>query len=130
MRRMRVLGAAAALLMVAGCTVPSSTSEYRPAPTNPPRQAPSQTDAKPAPLSVDDVYISTLRDEYPEVVATMGRSWLIEFGNTVCDALDSGITWTEIVLMGMDAELEMTMLGYVMGAGIAAYCPWNAPKIG
>lgn len=88
--------------------------------------APVITQAPVNSFSKEDLYITTLEDSYPQLMTQYGRTWLIEFGNTLCDAIDGGLTLSKLAEMSYDYDVDATQLGFITGAAITAFCPYNS----
>lgn len=119
MKKSVIFAGAAVAMLLSACTV--EVPQSQPTPTNPP--APVQTN--PPQISMEDAYIEALNMEYPSVVAIYGRSWAIEFGQTICDSIDNGMTLAELAAFSVEYEVEPAMLGYITGLAIGAFCPDN-----
>lgn len=74
--------------------------------------------------TTDDIYLTVIYNEYP-ATRSLGDAYLIEVGNTLCDEIDAGLTLFDLSMIAVDMNIDPTMLGYITGAAISAYCPWN-----
>lgn len=75
--------------------------------------------------SDEELYLSTVRSEYPMVIESMGEQWVIEFGKIACTAIDDGLTLAGIATLAIQNNVDPEMLGYLIGAAIPAFCPEN-----
>jgi hypothetical protein len=73
----------------------------------------------------EQVYVDTVADEYPEVMKEMGKKWVIEFGYLVCDAIDGGMTFDDLLGMTVKTGADATQIGFLTGAAITTLCPEN-----
>jgi hypothetical protein len=128
MKKSALLAAAILITLVSGCTVEvkennpepkqsSTTTEYV-TPTT--QYIPPTTQA----LSMKDAYLQVIYDEYPSLMGNDGL--LIEFGYTVCDAIDEGMTLQDLTFIAIDANMDTYTIGYITGAAIMAFCSWNS----
>lgn len=110
-----------AITLSAGLFVSCTTKEtvYVPQTTNPVIRT-TTTQAQ----STEDIYLDVITSEYPQL-NTMGDSYLLELGYLICDSIDEGMTLLDFGLMVMEMNLDEYMMGYVGGAAISAFCPWN-----
>jgi hypothetical protein len=106
----------------AGLLVACTTKEtvYVPQTTNPSVIKTTTTES----VSWDSLYLVTIRDAFPEL-GTFSDSYLITLGQTICDSIDEGMTIVDLALIAIDLEIDEYLLGYIGGAAITAYCPWN-----
>lgn len=72
----------------------------------------------------EDIYLSVIKNEFPQL-SVMGDSYLLELGYTMCGAIDEGMTLVDFALMVIDMGIDEYMMGYIGGAAIEAFCPWN-----
>lgn len=95
-------------------------------------------EAEPAPeteMSEDDaerIFLMVVKDEYPQFEGEEANQVLIDFANTTCDLLDNGGTVGDVVGLiesGSSSPDEAEMFGYVVGAGMQAFCPEHMEKM-
>ena len=115
----KLIIAIAATVTFAGCTTerivvqqPEATTTLPPLPST-------------APQSAEDIYIDAIIAEYPSVVNSLGRSFWIEFGDTVCSEIDNGMTLEQLAILSVEYDVDAAMLGFVTAAAIIAFCPHN-----
>lgn len=72
--------------------------------------------------SGDDIYLATVKMEYPAINATLSDQWLLEFADTTCAAMDEGMTIEELAIMVIQEEVDPTLIGYLMGAAVYSFC--------
>lgn len=109
-----ILAAAALALSLGAC----SDDNEAPAPT-------VTITAEPE-VSVDEIFVSTLRSEAPGLAAGASDAELVELGNTTCGALDTFNGDPEALFYALYAEdptLDYGDVGTLVGASIVAYCP-------
>lgn len=81
-------------------------------------------DDEPQSMSSDDIYLSVVRDMYPDESAEFTDSELLELGNAVCSDLDNGSTFYDIALIFLSQDEPWpTIGGGVTGAAVASFCP-------
>lgn len=124
----RMLSVIAVAVAMAGCVPQSSeetgaiTTETTPVKSNP-------VSPKSNPLSpwTDDesLYLTLMVTEYPEVVGRFGNEFIANYGHTLCDAVDEGTTWEDIVGWTIQYNVDPEMIGFMTGAAIQIFCPWN-----
>ena len=114
----RLVISAIAIATLTGCTVESSDTRdsdvYQPAPR---QTVPSKT--------IDDIYLGLIYGEYP-FVAQMGDRRVIQLAEDICKEIDNGMTVPQLAMMAMEYGVDAEMLGFITGAGISSYCPWNS----
>lgn len=89
--------------------------------TTSPLSSPTTTQAPP---NIEDVYLITIRGEYPGLSAYTD-AYLLELGYTICDSIDGGMTLLQMVQVIQQAGVDPEMVGYIAGAAISAFCTWN-----
>jgi hypothetical protein len=114
----KILLATVAIIGLVGCTVEDTGSSDSFNNDNSYTPAPEPT------KSTDDIYLELLYAEYPGL-RSMGRTQLVQFGYNICTEIDNGMTLPQLALMGMEYGVDNEMLGFITGASIGAYCPWN-----
>ncbi len=107
-----------AVLLLSSCTVEVQEPNDKPKPTD------TTQYVAPAP-SDDEIFLSTLYDQYPEFESIYGDWFLIELAKNMCGSIDGGMTPDELVLMVVDSGADPNEVGYILGVGVAVYCPWN-----
>ena len=109
------------IVLATGCTAQSTTkAEPTPAPAY---QAPTAT--QPSSSYREDMYVKVIRDEYPQLVSSMGEAWIIEFGRSMCEFIDNGMTMADLADAVASFDVDGNQVGYMLGAGISAFCPEN-----
>lgn len=121
MKKIAIISSTAIVVLLSACTVEAPQSQ--PAQTNAP--APVQTNPPAPAISMEDAYIEALNQEYPEVVAIYGRRWAINFGFTICEAIDNDMTLADLAMYAVEYDVEPAMLGYITGLAVGAFCPGN-----
>lgn len=77
-----------------------------------------------APQSADDRYFGIVLDNYPHIVNRNGRQWVIDFGNTVCEEIDNGLTLEQLLGM-LSANTDGELVGFMVRYAILELCPRN-----
>lgn len=81
--------------------------------------APAIASASPA----DDAYLGALDGQ---LITYPSDSYAISTGHDVCSLLDDGASTTDVALeLSNNSGLELEDTGFIVGASIGAYCPWN-----
>jgi hypothetical protein len=89
-------------------------------------QRPTDTTAyTPPSQSVEDIYLEVVYDEYPFLYSQMGDSAMLQFGRTMCDSIDEGMTMGELAMMAVAENADAEMVGFILGAAVYAFCPEN-----
>ena len=114
MRKCLILPVVAALaLSVTACDPLNDAAEasHTPAPTTTPVENV---------VDPDDLFLAVIGDEIPGAGAAH-----VKVAKAACEALDDGATLPQLILVGLDTDsgLEPEQLGFLLGAGIVAYCP-------
>jgi len=113
----KLLIASALILVGCGSKTVYITDTTKPLPDT---VAPTTTQAQ----STEDIYLDVITSEYPQLNA-MGDAYLLELGDLICGSIDEGMTFFDFGLMVIDMGLDEYMMGYIGGAAIQAFCPWN-----
>lgn len=75
--------------------------------------------------SKNQTFLTVVRTEYPDL-KSLSNARLIGVAHATCNALDNGAS-AEQVIMAIASSADTTSrareLGYVVGAGVAVYCP-------
>lgn len=95
----------------------SETTEKTPTPTT--QYVPTTQAA-----TMEDLYLTVLYNEYPQL-SQLGDAYLLEVGQMLCDQIDAGLTMVDLTIVAIEMEIDSYMLGYIAGAAIEAFCPWN-----
>lgn len=103
---MRYLVGMLVALSLVGCGAPAETTA--------PDSAPS--------ISKSDLYLNTVRDEYPEL-ESVDDSLLITYAKNTCDLLENGASGTDIFNAVLESGIDVEVGAYITGAGVQAYCP-------
>lgn len=125
----------AGLLAVSGIAYAAG---YRPAET--PAAAPSTeqtvfTPAEEPPVNEYGLTDAEMDGLYLDVLAEGGVTFTsdaaaIEAGHAVCDSFDAGLTFEDIVTVGINSGSDAGDVGYTVGVAVGAYCPEHTTKIG
>ncbi len=108
-----------AVVALAGCTVSAP-----PAPTVTVTAAPETTAPAPQAPTTEEVFVQTLESEYGPMSYTQEQK-LIKFAKETCQNFDNyGVdaTLNEYSQL-VESRQEAKVLGFVIGAGTAAWCP-------
>jgi hypothetical protein len=118
----KILISAVAIIALTGCAVgdtgSSNSSNNNGNSTYTP--APPQNNVQ----STDDIYVGLIRSEY-RTLRNMSDYDLINFGKTLCSSIDDGLTLPGLALLAVKYGVDTEMLGFIAGAAVAAYCPYN-----
>lgn len=112
----KLLVATVAVIGLVGCTVEDTGSSSNNTPSKP---APSASSS----VSDEDIYVMLVRAEYN--LGTMSDYELVSIARNLCSAIDDGLTVPGLALLAMEYGVDAEMLGFITGAGISAFCPWN-----
>lgn len=117
MKLRTLVGASIATISLVGCAGETVVIE---------REVPATSQANDVlpQKSIEDIFVDTVADEYPQALAN-GRQWLIKFGNTICEAIDNGLTIAALAAMAVESGVDANMVGYITGAAVIAFCPEN-----
>jgi hypothetical protein len=69
-------------------------------------------------------YFAAVMEGFPNAVNIHGRKWIVEFGQIACDAIDEGMSLSDLARMvpqGGDVEL----IGYMVRQAVLNICPHN-----
>lgn len=117
----KIIGITLLAVALVGCGQTSGSNSY-----NTPSQNTIQEYSPPVTTkTIDDIFVETIDGEYPEVKAEYGRAWMIDFGKSMCEAIDNGLTIYKLALLADEYGVSPEMLGYITGVSITAYCPRN-----
>ena len=105
----------------------SGCASNAPAPTVTVTATPEVTTPAPAPAPVltnEEAFIATLEQKYGPLTNSQEKK-LIDFAYDVCVSFETvGVNKTLRYLVSlMESSSEAKLLGYVVGAGTAAFCP-------
>lgn len=108
-----------AVVALAGCTVSAP-----PAPTVTVTAAPETTAPIPQAPTDEELFVEVLEDKYGPLT-TAQENKLIKFAKDTCVNFDDyGVNNTlEQYATIVDTNKEARMLGYVIGVGVATWCP-------
>jgi PBP1b-binding outer membrane lipoprotein LpoB len=97
------------VLLLTGCsvTIKSKPSES-PTPTRP---------------TAEQSYVQNLRNILPTETQGVPDAELIESGKAACGALDSGVSFQQIVRATMDSGIDPGLSGGIVGAAVRDLCP-------
>lgn len=75
----------------------------------------------------DLLYMEEITRVYPSFVAALGKATLIEVGTSLCEDIDNGLTFDQLVANVGSAGLSdwAGEFGYTFGVAIRVYCPQN-----
>ena len=76
-----------------------------------------------APKSGIDTYVDNVIYMYPDVINSRGRNWVVELGYTICEAIDTGMSLDDLVVLAMRANADAEMVGFITGEAIRNLCP-------
>jgi hypothetical protein len=80
-------------------------------------------------MRASQMYLSVIYDEYPNV-RILGDEFFLDLGYLLCDQIDLGMTAIELALLSVDYDIDAVLLGFVTGAAITTFCPWNSDFFG
>lgn len=113
-------GVGALALLLAGCGQPSIDE---PATYVAPAEDTYDTDTRGASDEVVGIYLSMMREDYPELVPIEDEI-LIGAGVGACEMFDEGLSLPTVLALSIDALGESSYLASaVVGYGAAAFCP-------
>jgi hypothetical protein len=115
----KLLVAAIAIVGLVGCAVEDTRSSNSNG-NNTYTPAPPQNNVQ----STDDIYVGLIRSEY-RALRNMSDYDLISFGKNLCSSIDDGLTLPGLALLAIEYGVDTEMLGFIAGAAVAAYCPYN-----
>lgn len=146
MRRLLALTAIPIAVVAFACTAPQDTADRPPradsdttsdqattdttVETFDPPTDPPTTTTEPA-MSIDDVYVGVVRAEYPAETVGLSDADLIGPAHAACDALDAGNTAIDVAMVAAfsGAPEDAPLFGFILGAGVATYCPEYGPEL-
>lgn len=70
----------------------------------------------------EELFVELIHDEFPETEGVPDAT-LIDAAQATCDALDDGASMTDVALEIATSGAPADLSGYIMGAGISAFCP-------
>lgn len=107
------------IVLMFGGAKPSNNSTAEP--TTSPSVVVEQPTKEPSVTAEDEfLYAIAMSDE--EFYMTYTDADLIELGWVICESLDAGITFDEIVLAGVDNGVDAYGIGTVIGASVSNLC--------
>lgn len=71
-----------------------------------------------------DGYFNAVLNNYPDAVNIHGRNWIVQFGQVACDAIDEGMSLSELLNM-VPAGADGALIGYMIRHAILNICPHN-----
>lgn len=142
MRRLLTLTALPLALVAFACTAPEDTADQPPRADSDTTSDQATTDTtfdtfdppttttEPA-MSIDDVYVGVVRAEYPAETVGLSDADLIGPAHAACDALDAGNTAIDVAMVAAfsGAPEDAPLFGFILGAGVATYCPEYGPEL-
>lgn len=133
MNKIVLSGALVSVAILAGCSSQPATS---PAPTvTITEQAiPTPTMTQP---SAQEEYVNSIRSIGNPLLNSATDYQLLDMGNSVCSALDGGMTINQIInymaeqmtASGMNSETELQAAGIIIGAAVYHLCPQYSNQI-
>jgi PBP1b-binding outer membrane lipoprotein LpoB len=108
----KLLVLTALTVMVVGCTAQPSVDKVT---------APVET--IPAKTSVE-AYFDAVITSFPNSINIHGRKWVVDFGSIACDAIDEGMSLTDLAKM-MPSNADLPFVGYMIRQAITHICPHN-----
>lgn len=99
---------------------PTPTPTPTPKPKPKPAPAPDLSEADAASL-----YGSLLRSEFPVAFRGVSDRMLADLATNMCGAFDAGTTFEDAVMVATGAGYTFEQAGYLIGAGVEAFCPEN-----
>lgn len=122
----RVIGMIAVAVTMAGC-VPQTNEDTWAATTETTEAANSNPSS---PWSDDEsLFLTLMATEYPEVIGRFGNEFLLDYAYTLCDAVDQGTTWSDILGWSAQYGVDVEMISYMSAASVTIFCPENEEKI-
>lgn len=116
----KVIAICAAGLFLASCGTKTVVVEKMP--DTIPEPVVTQAPVKESPVQS---YMDNITDGYPSEVARLGKKIIVEFGYTVCEAIDNGLTVEDLAVMAMNNDVDVEFIGYLTGAAVRDLCPEN-----
>ena len=108
----KLLALATLVVLVTGCTAQSSVSKV----TTPAETIPAKTGV--------EAYFDAVATSFPDSINVHGRKWVVDFGNIACDAIDEGMSLTDLARM-MPSNADLPFVGYMIRQAITHICPRN-----
>lgn len=71
------------------------------------------------------LYMESIASEFPSVVNKFGKEFVLNFGYTVCEEIDRGMTIEDLLQMTSAYDVDPEMVGYMVGQAIRIFCPEN-----
>lgn len=112
----------AVMLTLAGCSSAAPAS----APVATTTEAPAVTSAPAQPTTVDGLYLTVLRKRG---IGSSDDEREIRRGRAVCQLLQSGSTYPEVIDALMTNGFTASEAGFVSGLAVSAYCPDQKSKL-
>lgn len=123
----KLFAVAGTALLVVGLASCSSNNSAVPTPDPTYTHEPAPTYTPEPTYTTDEIYVSVIRNEYPYYASLYSDSELINIGKTGCQYFAEGGTFEELayyLVASIDApEDAFGFMGFVIGSGVAAYCP-------
>ena len=127
--------ASVAVLTLAGCASNNKAEDPAPVVTVT-EQAPIYVDppVTDSYVSVDDEYLYALHDMEDSYIENTPDSDLLDIGNATCEALDSGVTISELVFSLASSDTFETAEqaqagGIIIAAAASILCPQHASQV-
>jgi len=122
----RVLGVIAVAVAMAGCVPQANQDSFSVT-----SETTESGNSNPAsPWSDDEsLFLTLMATEYPEVVRQFGSDFLLEYAYTLCDAVDQGTTWSDILGWSDIYGVDVDMISYMSAASVTIFCPENENRI-
>ena len=112
----KIIAALLTVFVLSGCTSGGGTATETPT-----ASAPSATPSNP-----DELFLSVIHEEYPQFAGGAADADMIALAHSTCDALDAGASMDAVMdaaIQSVGNKEDARLVGFVMGVGIAAYCP-------
>ena len=82
----------------------------------------------PAQSSLSDketLYLESVASEFPNVVNSLGKNFVLNFGYSSCEDIDKGMTLDDLFNMTKSSGADPGAVGYMVGEAIRIFCPDN-----
>lgn len=86
--------------------------------------------AKPSPKTTEltvaqweQVYLSALKNQFPEETKYTNDAALLRVGRATCTGLDDGVSVLTAATLAIESGIDPGLAGGIIGSAIAAFCP-------
>lgn len=118
-------------LFVIGLLAPKEEQATVAAPKEAEKLVETANSQKESPVLTDDeIFLTFARDTYPVELSQVPDDTLVSTARATCDALDAGLTMTDILVMAAESAISNDLsdsyteaMGGVIGFGVGVYCP-------